>query len=87
MRCRSSHQDGLTLLELLVVIGIIAILAAILLTGVSHAKARALQIQCANNVRQLGILLQSSVAANNVYPLTVNAHTPGQTLVWFVFLA
>lgn len=61
-----------TLVELLVVIAVVGILAALLLAAVSHAKGQALRIQCANNVRQLGILLRSSVTANNVYPLTVN---------------
>ncbi|HEY4953135.1 MAG TPA: H-X9-DG-CTERM domain-containing protein [Verrucomicrobiae bacterium] len=62
-----------TLVELLVVIAIIAILAALLLTVVSQAKGKALRIQCANNLRQLGIGLQAFVQDNHVYPLDGNA--------------
>jgi type II secretory pathway pseudopilin PulG len=60
----------------LVTIGIIGILAALLLTAISQAKARALRIQCANNVRQLGIALQAFVTDNNVYPLFANPDYP-----------
>jgi prepilin-type N-terminal cleavage/methylation domain-containing protein len=77
-------NSGFTLIELLVVIAIIAILAALLLPALAKAKERALRVNCASNLKQIGIglIMYAGDSQDKLPPNRVNA-TSGS--VWYPY--
>ncbi|MBL9123984.1 MAG: DUF1559 domain-containing protein, partial [Planctomycetaceae bacterium] len=64
----SFERAGFTLVELLVVISIIGMLAALLLPAVNAAREAGRKSVCVNNQRQLGLAIFQYEAAKNEYP-------------------
>ncbi|MDI9403556.1 MAG: type II secretion system protein [Limnohabitans sp.] len=75
-------KPGFTLLELLVVIGIVAVLTGLLMPTLRSARNAAERLSCANNLRQVGCALTEYLNDSNDCLPTLSATSNLQTAQW-----
>ncbi len=89
--CSPAVRPAFSLVELLVVLAIIAVLISWLLPAIGAARAGARRTVCRNNLRQIGVGLQSYHASHDAFPpggieWRPAGNTEQRQLAWSAFL-
>src|SRR2546426_2603741 len=81
-----NRRAAFTLIELLTVIGIIAVLAALLFPVFATARGKAREITCVSNLRQIGLAIKMySQDYDEVYPWAVDPTDKYTPAIWAPF--
>ena len=76
------RMRGFSLVELMIVVGIIGVLVAVLLPSLERARAAARNTQCAANLHQLTLaFFEYAASSSGRFPLNVSSPSPG--LYWY----
>ena len=82
-RMKPGNSKGFTLVESLVVIGIVVLLAALIFPAIRSMEKRGLEAKCASNLRQIGSAWASYVADNGgKLPPAVSGSGPWSEDFW-----
>jgi len=76
---------AMTLIETLVVLGVIALLAGLLMPALASVRTSAKQMQCQSNLRQMMIAANTYSATWDAYPAAIrydNAHGVAHVIAW-----
>lgn len=75
------HLRGFTILELLVVIGVIGVLLAIILPAIQSVREASRRTQCTNNLRQVALGLLSYHDVHRIFPSAAYCGVPGSSSI------
>jgi len=75
---RKSQAIAFTFIEMLVVIAVIGLLAALLFPAIAKAKARAQRLSCVCDLKQIGLSYrQWALDHTNAYPMAISTNFGG----------
>ena len=83
----SRSRSGFTLVELLMVIGILGLLSGLLISAVQAAREAGRRTGCASNLRQVGLALQLHQTTRDAFPPGVSSDVSYPGTPWRTWCA
>ncbi|HWB45013.1 MAG TPA: DUF1559 domain-containing protein, partial [Hyphomicrobiaceae bacterium] len=78
---RSRAVDGLTLIEVMLVVAIIGLLVSLSIPAIQASRETARRTQCTNNLRQYGVAFVNFEAQNKTFPSAFTLRLKGPLTV------